>query len=244
MATFVHGKKTRVFIDKFDLTRYFRDVNSNSVIGTADSTTFGSNSKEHIVGTMEGKATLNGLFETVALVGATQLFDTIKGSDTKSIVTIAPFGHSLGARVIIFLADTSTYTISAPIGDIVKADAGFEVTDGIDDGVFLSDGSAVSTTAVGTGVDDRGIASANGGVAFLSVPVDTRDGTLIVKVQHSANNSTFVDLVTFTTVVASTPTSERIVVPAGTAVSRYLRVSYTVAGTTGAITPVVAFARR
>jgi hypothetical protein len=240
---FVHGKKTLVFIDKFDLTRYFREANANAVISTADSTTFGTNSKEHIVGTEEGTATLNGLFESTLLVGAKQLFDSILGGDTKSRVIIAQFGHSLGARVMCLMADTSSYNVTSPIGDVVKSDASFIASEGVDDGVLVSNGASISATGVGTGVDNT-LATANGGVGFLSVPVDTRNGTIIVKIQHSSDNAIFADLVTFTTVVASTPTSERIVVAEGTTVSRYLRVSYTVAGSTGAATPVVAFARR
>ena len=76
------------------------------------------------------------------------------------------------------------------------------------------------------------------------MPVNTRNGTVTMKIQHSTDNSTFVDLVTFTVVGSTTTTQERIVVAAGTTVNRYLRAQSTVAGTTGSITPIVAFARR
>jgi hypothetical protein len=91
---------------------------------------------------------------------------------------------------------------------------------------------------------DNAAASTNGGVAFLSVPTNTRNGTIIVKVQQSADNSTFTDLVTFTTITTSQKISYRVEVAAGTSVARYLRVSYTVAGSTGSATPIVAFSRR
>jgi hypothetical protein len=51
-------------------------------------------------------------------------------------------------------------------------------------------------------------------------------------------------LVTFTVVSSTAKTSERVEVASGTTVNRYLRVNYTVAGSTGSATPVVAFTRR
>jgi hypothetical protein len=53
-----------------------------------------------------------------------------------------------------------------------------------------------------------------------------------------------VDLVTFTTVNATTLTSERVEVASGTTVNRYLRLKLTYAVGSGASTPVVAFVRR
>ena len=82
----------------------------------------------------------------------------------------------------------------------------------------------------------------DGPCKFLSVPANTRNGNVTVKIQASADNSTFTDLVTFAVVTSTTKTSERVEV-AGT-VARYLRVSYTVAGSTGTATPTVAFSRR
>jgi hypothetical protein len=91
---------------------------------------------------------------------------------------------------------------------------------------------------------DNGASSANGGVAYLSVPTNTRNGNITVKVQQSADNSTFTDLVTFTAITSAQKISYRVEVAAGTSVARYLRVNYTVAGSTGTATPIVAFSRR
>jgi hypothetical protein len=104
-------------------------------------------------------------------------------------------------------------------------------------------GSEMCIRDSGTGVDNT-TSSLNGGAGFLSVPVNTRNGTIGVKVQHSADNSTFADLVSFTTVTSTQKTSERVEVASGTTINRYLRVVYTVAGSSGSATPVVAFTRR
>ena len=152
-----------------------------------------------------------------------------------------PGGHSNGARAVLIESDTTSYEVSSPIADVVGASAEFQASDGVEHGVVLSSGSAVSATGNGTSVDN-GVATTNGGVGFLSVPTNTRNGNITVKIQSSADNSTFADAITFTVVSSATATSQKVEVT-GT-VARYLRVSCTVAGSTGSATPTVAFARR
>jgi hypothetical protein len=66
--------------------------------------------------------------------------------------------------------------------------------------------------------------------------------SVVWKIQHSTDNSTWADLVTF---AASTAVGfERVEVAAGTTVNRYLRAIRTFGGTTTSITSAVAFARR
>jgi hypothetical protein len=79
-------------------------------------------------------------------------------------------------------------------------------------------------------------------VAHLHVTANTRDGTTVAKIQGSADNSTFADLVTFATISTSTVTSERTEVSGS--VARYLRAVVTPAGSTGSLTVSIAFARR
>ena len=244
MPTFIHGKAIRLWVDQYDFARYFRDITVNNSVATAEITGFSSVAKEYIVGLEEGTISLQGFYESTALVGTDQYFGTILGVATKQKVIIAINGHNLGTRAVMALVDTSSYNLNGSLGDVAKADVTFvSSSNAVEQGILLTIGAAISATGLGTGVDNGALTS-NGGVGFLSVPVDSRNGTVIVKIQHSVDNSTFADLVTFTTVVAATPTSERIEVAAGTTINRYLRVSYTVAGTTGSATPVVAFSRR
>jgi hypothetical protein len=61
-------------------------------------------------------------------------------------------------------------------------------------------------------------------------------------VQHSSDNVTFADLVTFASVSSTTATAERIAVT-GT-VNRYLRASHAPGGSSGSVTYTMAFARK
>lgn len=240
MPTFRHGKNIKVFVDEFDFSSYFNDMSASTSIDTAETSAFGDSAKTYIVGHTDGTISLSGMFESTASTGTDDHFSTsLAGS--KQLVIVAPEGHANGYRAVALEADNTSYEVSSPIGDVVQASVEFQSNEGVEHGVILSSGSAVSATGNTTTVDN-GASTSNGGVGFLSVPTNTRNGNITVKVQQSADDSTFTDLVTFTVVSSATVTSERIEVT-GT-VQRYLRANYTVAGSTGAATPVVAFTRR
>jgi hypothetical protein len=240
MPTFAHGKNVNVFINEFDFSTYFNDVSATTSVETAEVSAFGSNAKEYIVGLLDGTVSLSGMFDGTA-TGTDVVFSAVLGSTTKQNVIVAPSGHSNGASAIVLEADDTSYEVSGAVADVVQTSAEFQSSDGVEHGKILSSGTAISSTGNGTSVDNA-LSSANGGVGFLSVPTNTRNGNITVKVQQSADNSTFTDLITFTVVTSTQKTFERVEV-AGT-VARYLRVNYTVAGSTGTATPVVAFARR
>ena len=243
MPTFAHGKNVNVFLDEFDFSTYFTDVSASTSVDTAETSAFGTSAKSYIVGHRDGTVSLSGMFEATASTGTDEFFDDALGNATKTKVIVAPAGHSNGAGAIMLVADDTSYEVSSAIADVVQASAEFQSTDAVEHGVILSSGATVSATGNGTGVDNT-TSSTNGGAGFLSVPVNTRNGTIGVKVQHSADNSTFADLVSFTTVTSTQKTSERVEVASNTTINRYLRVVYTVAGSSGSATPVVAFTRR
>jgi hypothetical protein len=97
-----------------------------------------------------------------------------------------------------------------------------------------STGSGVST--------DNGAATSNGLIANLHLSQNDRDGASTIKIQHSVDDTTFVDLLSFSPVSASTVAGENLVVNGN--VNRYLRMSYTLAGTSGSIRINTAAARR
>jgi hypothetical protein len=243
MPTFSHGKSVNVFINEFDFSTYFNDVSSSSSVETAETSAFGTDAKSYISGLLDGTISLGGMFESTTSVGTDEFFNAQLGGVTNQVVIVTPQGHVNGRRAVAMQADNTSYEISGAIGDLVMASAEFQSNKGVDSGVVLSSGGEVTSTGNGTSVDNT-LASTNGGVAFLSVPVNTRNGTIAVKVQHSADNSTFADLTTFTTVTSAQKTFGRVEVATGTTVNRYLRVNYTVAGSTGSATPVVVFTRR
>ena len=121
-----------------------------------------------------------------------------------------------------------------------KLNCTYTVSGAIEEGTIIEALTAQTATGNSASVDNSA-SSANGGSGYIQVTAETGSSpTAAVKIQHSADDTTFVDLITFTT--ASTVSAERITV-SGT-VNRYLRVARTIGGSsTPTITYMVAFAR-
>ncbi len=228
--------------DEFDVSAYFNEVSASRSVETAETTTFGSSAKTYIVGLQDGTLSLNGLFEGSADATDEELTQTL-GSDAGMIVTVAPTGSlAVGSRVMSLKGKLTSYEISSPVGDVVSASSEFQADEGISSGISLHALSAETTTGNGTSHD--GTASSSiGGFATLHVSANTMDNNTVFKVQHSADNSTWADLATFSTVATTVKTAERVEVSSSTTVNRYLRATWTASGT-GSITFHINFARR
>jgi hypothetical protein len=63
-------------------------------------------------------------------------------------------------------SDNTSYEVSGAIADVVQASAEFQSSEGVEHGVILSSGSAITATGNETGVDNAA-SSTNGGVGFF-----------------------------------------------------------------------------
>lgn len=248
MPTFRHGKNTVVLFDKYDLSQYFTTANVNATSEAVETTTFGSANKTYAVGMRDGKISLEGLWSGVLdTEGVDAVLTAAFGSTTKKVVTVASEGAALGRRAKLVNGDEASYQVKGAVADMVTISAEVQASGtqgGLDGGVLLAANQVVSALIANSSVDNTA-STTNGGVAHLHVTANTRNGAATIKVQHSANNSTWADLVVFTTTTNSTTTSERVEVAAGTTINRYIRANISsVAGSTGSLTLTVGFARR
>lgn len=237
---FIHGKSATVLFGAYNLSTYLNELGLTKTIETGETTTFSADSKTYVVGLQDGTASLSGLFD-----GDADAIDAVMqaaiASDNRDVTTLSPAAEAVGVVGYLVDAHTGTYEISSPVADVVSVTADLQSEAGIERGVLLTDASAISSTSSGTSYDS-GASSANGAVAHLHVTANDRDDDIDVKVQHSSDNVSWVDLGTFTTVSSTSTTSERITIT-GT-VNRYLRADFTVAGSTGSATIHVSIARR
>jgi hypothetical protein len=248
MPTFRHGKNTLVFFDKFNLSEYFNSATTSAMVDAVETTTFGSANKTYAIGMKDGTVSFEGLWSGVLdVLGSDKVLHDAFGSETKTLITVATEGPTIGYRCKLVNADDTSYEIKSAIADMVTISAQAQASgtvSGFDSGVLLAANQTVSAVTANTSVDNA-VSSTNGGVAHLHVTANSRNGAATIKVQHSANNSTWADLVTFTATTSSTTTSERIEVAAGTTVNRYVRANISaIAGSTGSVTITVGFARR
>lgn len=239
---FIHGKGASVLHGAYDLSSYLNDGSVATSVETAETTAFGSSAKTYITGLNDGTMSASGMFD-----GAANAVDEILtasiGSDTLSPVSFFPAGYANGARVSLLQAKTTSYNVSAPVGDVVSVTYDAQADGGIDHGVSLAALASISATTNSTSVDNSA-STTNGGLAQLHVTANTWSANATIKVQHSSDNSTWADLATFTVVATTVKTSERVAVAAGTTVNRYLRAQNTLSTGTGSITYQVSFARR
>lgn len=239
---FIHGKTALVLQNEFDLSSYFNDVSLSRSIETAETTAFGASAKAYIVGLIDGTISLSGMFDGAANAIDAEITDVL-GSNDGAVVSISVSGDTtIGTRMVSATGKLTSYEVTAPVGDVVSANAEFQADDGIGNAVSLRALAAITTTTTGTSVDN-GASSANGGFATLHVTANTMNAATVCKVQHSSDNSTFADLQVFTSVPSTTKTSERIKVANGTTVNRYLRAVATPAGA-GSFTYHINFARQ
>lgn len=236
---FLHGKSTAVFYGAYDLSAFFNEASMSQDVETAETTAFGNNAKTYITGLKDGTFSLSGMFDGVAN-GVDVVLSNVIGSATLQPITVATSAAAVGDVAFSGSTIETSYEVSSPVGDVVSANMEAQVSGGIDRAVLLAARASVSATGNQTSVD-QAASSTGGAVGYLHLTANAQTGTTIVKVQHSTDNVTFTDLITFTTVTAGTTASERVAVT-GT-VNRYVRAQYTLSGT-GADTITVAFSRK
>ena len=238
---FVHGKGTVVLFNATDMSSYLKEASSNNTVETADVTAFGASSKAYIVGLKDGAISLNGMFDGAASA-SDAIFQAALGAST-GVASVFPDGSTIGKRGLTASVHETSYNLSSPVGDVVSATVEMQATGGVDASVSLHALGAETATGNATSHDNSS-SSANGGVGTLHVTDNTRNGSTTIKIQHSADNSTWADLVTFSVVATTITTQERVEVASGTTVNRYLRATHTLAGSTGSVTYQTSFGRR
>ncbi len=252
MPTFQHGKGSKVYLDEFDMSAYLNSTDVTHTQDTAETTVYGASSRSFIASQASGTLSFGGLIDATNTAGTSDKeFEAILGSATHPVLTVAIEGGTIGNRAVIARANETSYTMATPVADVNSLTADFQcsadpannVEFGVASAVQLTTGASIAHGSLGAlSSVDNGASSANGGAAVLHVPTNTvGGGATTIKVQHSANNSSWADLISFTAVGASTITSQLSAVT-GT-VNRYLRVTASTAGSSGAITFMVSFAR-
>lgn len=231
---FVHGKATLVAGSTVALSGYLNQYSAGRQSQAVATTTFGNDDEVFIGGLLDSSMSLGGVWDGDAgAIDAT--FNSLYGAG-EQVVTIGHGGGTIGNGAYLFNGHLDDYGIQGAVNDAVRVSSTWSGSQATRTGVMLHDLEAETATGNFASVD-QAASSSNGGVANLNVTAFT--GTNVtIKVQDSANNSTWADLITFSTVTGAT--SERATVT-GT-VDRYVRAIIS-AGTFTSVTFTVAFAR-
>lgn len=237
--SFVPGNRSRVLFAATHLSGFLTEAGEDYSANVEDTTVFTDTAKTYLPTTDDGSVSLDGLFD--GTVGAIHdALKGLKGQHDPVPYSYAPEGFATGKPAELANILKMSYNITAAVAGIVQLTSSGQATGGVDSGVALADLQTRTTSDDSAGHDSGG-ASSDGAVAHLHVTGSDGTGeTLDVKVQHSSDGTTWVDLLTFTQ--QSGAGSDRQTV-AGT-VNQHVRAAWTLGGTDPSFDFAVTFARR
>ncbi len=233
-----HGRLTRVYINGYDLTGFYRKQESELTRETAESTVFNLTDKTYLPGVRDASLSLEGLFDG-AVDGIEQVLLAAFAADP-TLVTTCPQGDTIGNVAQGLSALQTKYGIESSKDDIVTLANELQSDSGRDRLIIHHAlGSEVATGQ--SAAQDGGASSANGGVGYLHVPDIAGITNLAVVIQDSADGSTgWATILTFAGVTADR-NAQRVAIT-GT-VRQYTRAAWTFTGS-GSAQFFVGFGRK
>lgn len=235
-----HGRAATIFASGFNLSTYLNSVTLTGIADSAETSTFGTTSKSYIPGLLDGTLSLAGFYD-----GATNadidIINAALGNTTNAVVTHFPQGDTFGNDGWGFAAFATSLAIDTNLGGAAAISSDLQSSVGAEILTSLH-ALGAETTATNSASVDNSASSATGGVAYLHVTAFS--GTdLTIKVQHSTNDSTWVDLLTFTQVTAANAKERVRTAALTTTVNRYTRTIWATSGGFTSCTFVVGFGR-
>lgn len=246
---FVHGSQTRLLVNEKEISSEVSGWNMSFSRAMSEVTTIGQTpgaaGAKFTPGLMAGTLSVRGPQVSDPTDGLTEeIWDAI-GVDNVFLATVLTDQDSVGKPAMFILGDLMEYAVDATVSDAVSMTFSAQADESVEMGYVLQPLTALTADQLtGTAVD-RGASpltpTTAGLVAAIHVTAFTGFSSVAVKIQHSTDNSSWADLVSFTNVTAVG--YERVSVANGTSIRRYLRAAIDVTGT-GSVTLLVAAAPR
>jgi len=250
MPTFSFGTSARAWLDGMQAACSMNTINMEAELDEVETTTLCSTIKDYIPGLAEVTVEMEGFFDTNTASPATTLEALLESHFGQVFpLTFAPEGGGqVGDPQYMLNGFLQDYQIEATVDEAVSMELTFRCSSAMARGrVLHTDTAPVTATGngglvIGTGVVDNGAATTNGGVGVLQVSaVSGTTPTLDVVLQHSTDNITYTDLLTFPT--QNSVNGVYLELAAGTTVNRYMRARWVVGGTTPSFNFNVGFKR-
>lgn len=246
MPTLHAAQAAKILVGAYDLSPFFTDANAECSVAMVDTTTFGATSKTRQSTTQDGTVKASGYYDG-AIGAVDEAFQAaLAGSD--QAFTFAQLGDTAGNPALLGALQESKYTTKLAVGALVATE-GEWVTQGgayvpLAWGTVHRALTAITTTANGAS-QDGGAATTTGWRATLHVTAKSgTTPTLDVKLQDSADNSTFADVTGGAFTQRTAAGSQILYSASGATLRRYVRLVYTVAGTSPSFTVAAAVARQ
>lgn len=234
------GKDTKIIFGGYDLSTNFNSVTASRNVEMIDVTTFNATSgyRTMLPSLESGTVSLDGFFDGSANSVDEEL-QGVLGNTSVTPLVFAQSGLTRGNKAVLLSSDVTNYEIGSEVAGAVTvsatAEGGF-----IGNGVSLKDLSNETSATDHTSVDNS-VLTSNGATAYLHITAKSGTPGATIKVQDSADNTSFSDLATFT--LNGSAVGSEIKTVTGT-VNRYVRVSSTYSGSGFGLTYAVVIARK
>ncbi len=239
-----YGSGTSVWLDLVDASQFFNEAGIDVSVDTAETTTFQPGVspvwKAFIEGVASSKVTVKGFYDQV---NDAALFGNVR--DGGSVLTYGPQGlAAVGDPARLVWVHDTAVAESSPVGGAVLVAAAVAGAAAVGRGGCRPPGARGAGPPPG-GTRDDGAATSTGWQAHLHVTAVTGSPTSwTVKLQDSADGTTWADVAGGTFTATSVPAAQRLVSAAGAALRQYVRyVATVVGGTAPTITFGLAYAR-
>lgn len=213
---FKHGKDTAVLFNGTSLSPYLNSADLDISVDTADTSAFGSGWKSAIAGQAAVTFSCAGMYDVdqAALIGALTV--------DSGVLTFCPGGGAtIGDRARLVAVTGTSYAESAPVGDVVGMSWEAQGETAVAFGDVLHPLGEDTNTTTGASRDDTA-ATSTGWTAHLHVTL-VDGGTWVVKLQDSADNSSWADLSGGAFGSVSGAGGARLTSSAGATLRRYVR---------------------
>lgn len=222
---FSHGSRGKAFANGLNLSRYLRALTISGTRDVAETSGMSSTAKEYIPGLKDATLSGEGMFDGSDGASDPTLAAAL-ASSSESVWTHYPASDAIGSRGMGISCHETSYEVTSPVDDVNQLTV--EANSNVGREAIIAHAAHGTVTASGTAsaTVDGAALSTGGGVGYLHA-IFAGTGTFTVKIQDSADDSTYVDLLTFSVVSAGT-VAERITVTGD--VDRYTRAVHTMAG--------------
>lgn len=239
-----YGAGTSVWLDAVDISQFFNEAAIDISVETAETTTFQPGVspawRAFIEGVASAKVTVKGFYDKA---NDAAMFANV--ADGGSVLTYGPQGIvAIGDPARLVLVHDTAVAESSPVGGAVLVSSTFQGDAAVGLGWALHAMTTDSGTTTGATRNDLA-ATTTGWQAHLHVTAVTGSPTSwTVKLQDSADGSSWADVAGGTFTATSVPAAQRLVSAAGATLRQYVRyVATVVGGTAPTITFGLAYAR-
>lgn len=224
-----------LLVDGYDILGTVTEIEDKQYAVTEQTNALGDAWEEHsFVGIRRAEITQRGFYDDAA--GSVHAALATGPGNSSRVLTYQPAGTATGSNFKGMTAVQVDYAVEPGKGVLHKANAMYHSNGRFDEGkVLWTYGAAAGDSATASPSIQRrdaqgatiATSSTNGGAAYFQLTAFTSGANATgvrSRIQHSSDDVTFADLVTFTIATAA-PFAQRAVVATGTAIECFLRMA-------------------